>query len=146
MLRSPFLKLSMLFFIVHLSSCTLLGDRFFQREDLSKQVDNTLAELPKARDHLKELRTQTIDELSEATEESLLLEVSTAYKEAFSLADKPLVRQEIQQRLAYIYLQLAEERQVNDASLPPKAVYKEAIDSYLALLAHYDQQDGLVVP
>ena len=145
MLRSPFLKLSMLFFIVYLSSCTLLGDRFFQQEDLSKQVDNTLAELPKARDHLKELRTQTIDKLSEATEESLLLEVSTAYKEAFSLADKPLVRQEIQQRLAYIHLQLAEERQVNDASLPPKAVYKEAIDSYLALLAHYDQQDGLAV-
>ena len=83
MLRSPFLKLSMLFFIVYLSSCTLLGDRFFQQEDLSKQVDNTLAELPKARDHLKELRTQTIDKLSEATEESLLLEVSTILGECF---------------------------------------------------------------
>jgi len=144
MLRSLALKLPMLFIIFYLPACSLLGDRLLKQPDLARQIDNTLADLPTASDHFKKLRTQAVDERSETTEENLLLDVSTAYQEALLLADRPQLKQEIRQRLAYIHLQLAEERQVNDATLKPKAVYKEAIVSYLALLEYYEQQDSLV--
>ena len=143
MLRALALRLPMLFIIIYLPACSLLGDQLSKQPDLARQIDNTLADLPTASEHFKKLRTQAVDERSETTEENLLLDVSTAYQEALLLADRPLVKQEIQQRLAHIHLQLAEERQVNDATLKPEAVYKKAIVSYLALLEYYEQQDSL---
>ena len=143
MLRSVSLKVFTIFIIIHLPACTLLGDRFFKQSDLSRQVNNTLAELPKAKEHLDDLRSQSIEKPHEISEEHLLRDVSKAYQEALLLADKPFVQQEIQQRLAHIHLQLAEERQVNDPTIQAKAIYKDAIASYSALLENYAKKDSL---
>lgn len=112
---------------------SVYGCGMFRGSILESTPAPTLAELPAARDHLKALR-QGADENDQLTHEAMLQEVSKAYHEALVLAKEPAVRQEIHQRLAHIDLQIAEERQINDAMANPKAIYSSAITAYLALL------------
>lgn len=113
----------------------------FSGPRLEAKPTPTLAELPKARNHLRQLREASeSSDAVESSNEALLAEVSNAYHEALALAAEPAVRQEIQRRLAHIDLQMAEEQQINHAEADPKTIYRTAIEGYLALLAAYQDQ------
>lgn len=126
-----------------LSLClSVSGCGMFRGSTLELTPAPTLAELPAARDHLKALR-QSASDSDQLTNEAMLQEVSKAYHEALALAKEPAVRQEIHQRLAHIDLQIAEERQINDATANPKAIYSSAITAYLALLDSHSKSSTL---
>lgn len=140
-----YLRLGFLLTVVAtLNGCSLINPKWFDHSSLERQVDeaHTLGALPAASEDFKQWQQESV--LSASTDEKALLQsVSIAYQEALLLADEPLVRQEIQRRLAHINLQLAEERQMTDATTKPKEIYQRAINAYVDLLDNASNQESL---
>lgn len=128
----------------------LSGCSWFRPSAVEADLSPTLAQLPAASDHLRKMREASAA-VDNTDQQALLVQVSQAYHAALELAEDPEVRQEILQRLAHIDLQIAEERQINDANADPKQLYGSAIESYQALLtanasATSQAQDQLLYP
>lgn len=134
------------------TACSFINNKWLNDDSLEQQVSSspTLGELPAASDYFKQQqqllqeqeqqllqqqeKQQELVVSNETADVDLLQNVSSAYQEALLLAEDPSVRTEIQRRLAHINLQLAEERQINDAATQPQVIYQSAINAYIALL------------